>query len=346
MTQPSTALSSAPDRNAQMHHFLAQYGWGDASLHPLPGDASFRRYIRVRGKGRAAMLMDAPPDKEDVGPYVRVARFLRGGNYSAPQILAADEAQGFVLAEDLGDDLFSRVMAAGGEESKLYDAAIDLLAAWYNDGAHGKANSSVMLGDYDAETYMREVALFAEWYLPAALGDTKAQALHDEYRAIWQRIITAAALPSARFVHRDFHADNLLWIPQREGISRVGLLDFQDALWGHAAYDVVSLLEDARRDVPLALAERLLTRYVQATGQNADAFSDAYCMLGAQRNTKIIGIFVRLSRRDNKHAYLAHLPRVWRYLERDLKHPALEPLRTWLETHIPPALRGTLTVQG
>lgn len=347
--QLAGARQEGGERGLAMRTFLEANRWADAALSPLKGDASFRRYIRLKRGDASAMLMDAPPEKENVTPYLRVARHLRAHGYSAPDIYGEDAAQGFLLSEDLGDDLFTRLLAnpgGGASERVLYDAAVDLLIAWRVDGAmqRSSARQALALPEYDLKEYLREVSLFADWYLPEALGKEQATALREEYLALWSGLLAKAALPCECFVHRDYHADNLMWLPARSGVARVGLLDFQDALWGHPAYDLISLLEDARRDVPSELMQRAVKRYLAATGLEREAFLAACAMLAAQRNSKIIGIFVRLSRRDGKHGYLSLLPRVWRHLERDLSHPLLAELRAWMDRHVPAAARGALTV--
>lgn len=330
-------------RAEQITQFLDANGFADAELFPLAGDASFRRYIRIRKPGKKAMLMDAPPQKENSRSYLAVATCLCRQGYSAPQVLAHDLSTGLLLLEDLGDDLFTlELKKSGSKEAELYAAAIDVLVKWHKNSF---ANPAVLpLPPYDTKLLMQEVRLFTDWYLPQIAGKEKAALWAAEYLAIWENILSAAPLETTHFVHRDYHADNLMWLPERRGVQRVGLLDFQDAVCGDAAYDMVSLLEDARRDVPPALAEDMLARYLSATGIGCERFMAAYAVLGAQRNSKIIGIFTRLAARDNKYQYLNYLPRVWRYLEQDLSHPALAELKTWLDTHILPEWRGTITI--
>lgn len=330
------AFDISGGRLGAMEAFLDAAGWVDAEREPLPGDASFRRYIRLRKGKETAMLMDAPPEREDVQPYVEVAKHLHASGYAAPAVMAADAAQGFVLSEDLGDALYTRVLSKTSVgERGMYEAAVDVLAAWHKDKRMRKG-SALSLPEYDDAVLLREVGLFSEWFLPAVLPE--GAGLAKGYMALWKELIMFAGLPCEAFVHRDYHADNLLWLKG----GRVGMLDFQDALYGHEAYDLVSLLEDARRDVSPELAEAMIARYLKATGMEEKAFRVAYAFLGAQRNSKIIGIFTRLSRRDGKHHYLQHLPRVWRYLERDVKHPALAALSRWLEAHVPAGARGEI----
>ncbi|MBV8938869.1 MAG: phosphotransferase [Alphaproteobacteria bacterium] len=328
-----------------MEAFLERCGWTEAAREPLAGDASFRRYTRLRQEGRTAMLMDAPPPQEDVRPYLAIARHLSACGYAAPCLLGEDAAQGFVLLEDLGDALFTPALAQDNrDEPALYRAAVGVLAAWAKNPA--MRNGKLPMAPYDTAAYLREAELFAEWLLPQLLPAAQRETARAEYSQLWRDILRENSLPAEIFVHRDYHADNLIWLPKRQGVARVGLLDFQDALVGHAAYDLVSLLEDARRDVPKALAAELREQYMRETGVNREDFLRAYAVLGAQRNCKILGIFVRLWRRDGKAHYLSYLPRVWRHLEGDLQHPALERLRAWMDRTLPEAARGALPVHG
>ena len=333
-------------RDQQIQALLAHGGFAGATFAPLAGDASFRRYVRVTGAHKSAMLMDAPPDKEDVRPYITIARYMHGRGCSVPAILGADEANGLVLLEDLGDDTFTRVLAKeNGKDTLLYEKAIDVLAEWH-DARRGFSNRQALaLPIYDEALLLRETQLFADWYMPQVMGMAQARALGAEYVELWRQIIAAAPLAHDQFVHRDYHADNLIWLPQREGSQQVGLLDFQDAVYGDAAYDLVSLLEDARRDVPPALADAMLKRYLAASKTDATRFLTAYAVLGAQRNSKIIGIFARLAARDGKQHYLSYLPRVWSHMQQDLKHPAMVSLKNWLDIHIKPEWRGAITLR-
>jgi hypothetical protein len=315
--------------------FLGRHGWGTAARQPLAGDASFRRYERLDRGGEVVVLMDAPPPEEDVRPFLAVARHLSGWGYSAPRVLAADEEAGLVLLEDLGDDLYVRVLEGGGDETLLYGAAIDLLLDLHRRPPPGD------LPPYDEAKLLAEAGLLVEWYLPALTGaETPAEGKQD-YDDLWRAAFAAMPTLPPVLVMRDYHAENLLWLPRRSGVARVGLLDFQDALIGSPAYDLVSLLEDARRDVAPNLAAAMKARY--AAGSNLDAadLDVAYAVLGAQRNAKIIGIFTRLWKRDGKARYLGFLPRMWRLLEGDLRHPALNDIRDWFDRHIPEASRRT-----
>ena len=337
------------DHKAETAAFLADNGRHASTLAPMAGDASFRRYYRLGGRP-PAVLMDAPPGKEDVRPFIAVSRHLEALGYSSPKILAADIAAGLVLLEDLGDDKFSSLLAGErppGEET-LYRAAVDLLVDLH--GRRPPARLSVNGTDeyevprYDDRLLLDEANLFTDWYFPAITGRDINPEAAKSFAAMWRGLFALARCNRPVLVLRDYHADNLIWLAGRAGLGRVGLLDFQDAVSGAPAYDLVSLLQDARRDVPRDLERDLIGRYittVRATDAEFDEarFKDAYNILGAQRNTKIIGIFTRLWRRDGKPAYLDLIGRVWGLLQRDLEYPALEAARDWFDRHLPGDLR-------
>ncbi|MBE3640326.1 aminoglycoside phosphotransferase family protein [Mangrovicoccus algicola] len=301
--------------------FLDAAGWGAAMLHPLAGDASNRRYSRVAAPdGRRAVLMDAPPERgEDVRPFLAIARHLSGLGLSAPAILAAEEARGLLLIEDLGDGLFARLAAADPAcEEPLYLAAIEVLAELSRHAAPAG------LMPYDSTTMPDLGALALDWYLHG--GDRGAD---PATRAALAEALRAALAPHDGprvLVQRDYHAENLLWLPERAGAARVGLLDFQDAAAGHPAYDLVSLLEDARRDVSPATVAAAKAHYLALTGADPETFATAYAAMGAQRNLRIIGVFARLSLHFGKPHYVDLIPRVWDHLMTDLAHPSLAGL--------------------
>jgi aminoglycoside/choline kinase family phosphotransferase len=324
------------ERAAALDAFLAAAGWADAARDPLPGDASFRRYIRLRRGVESAMAMDAPPPREDVRPFLAVARHLAAMDFSAPRILAENTAEGFLMLEDLGDATFTRELAAGADEAALYRLATDLLIALHRRPDAAAAD----LPAYDDDRLLAEAALLVDWYVPAVTGRALDASLRDEYLALWRAVFGPARAVPETLVLRDYHVDNLMVLPGREGIAACGLLDFQDAVIGPVAYDLVSLLEDARRDLAPGLAEAMTERYLAAfPALDPAALDVSYAVLGAQRSAKIIGIFTRLCRRDGKPHYLRHIPRVWRLLEGDLRHPALADLESWFARHLPPALR-------
>ncbi|MBV9524134.1 MAG: phosphotransferase [Alphaproteobacteria bacterium] len=323
-------------RAAAIAAFLERTGWAVAERRVLAGDASFRRYDRLRRGDDGAVLMDAPPPQEDVGPFLAVAAILHRLGLSAPRILAKDEAAGLLLIEDLGDGTYTRLLADGADETALYALAVDVLVHLHRrfDAA------SRVLPPYDEERLLREAALLVDWFLPAVTGTATSEADREAYLQAWRAVLPVADGAAATLVLRDYHIDNLLLLPGRPGVAACGLLDFQDAVIGPASYDLVSLLEDARRDVPPELAGAMQERYFAAfPGIDRARFLASYAVLGAQRNCKIVGIFTRLWRRDGKPGYLKHIPRVWRLVENDLRHSALAPVAAWIDRRIPPALR-------
>jgi hypothetical protein len=325
---------SEDERARRRRNLLASAGWQEAEVAALAGDASFRSYQRLTQGGETRVLMDAPPPQEDVRPFVAVANWLRQYGYSAPEILGADDEAGFLLLEDLGDGLYIHDILAGADEATLYAAAIDVLADYQGREALPGIQT------YSVEVLIREARLFTDWYLPYATSGPVGDRRIEEFEALWRSALSAALeVGHPVMVLRDYHAENLIWLPERSGLKRVGLLDFQDALSGSMAYDLASLLKDIRRVVSPDLAEQMLERYLAhpiAADLERQAFERAYAVIGAQRNTKIIGIFTRLSQRDGKHVYLDYLPRLWQLLAEDLAHPALTDLRGWFDAALPP----------
>jgi aminoglycoside/choline kinase family phosphotransferase len=325
------------ERAERIAAFLSAAGWGGVMRCPLANDASFRRYERLADGTRRAVLMDAPPPKEDVRPFIAVARLLHGMGLSAPGILAEDVAAGLLLLEDFGDSTYTRLFAAGAAEAPLYTLAVDVLIALHRSFLPAAISP---VPPYDDGRLLTEASLLVDWYLPAIAGRPTDPALREEYLASWRALLPVARGVPDSLVLRDYHVDNLMLLDGRSGVAACGLLDFQDAVIGPRSYDLVSLLEDARRDVPGELQRAMLRRYLDAFPElDRAAFDASYAVLGAQRNCKIVGIFTRLCVRDGKPIYLGHIPRVWRLIEQDLRHPALAPIARWLDQHIPPALR-------
>jgi aminoglycoside/choline kinase family phosphotransferase len=314
-----------PDRDAQIDAFLRRAGWSAARRRPLAGDASNRRYLRLLGDaGATAVLMDAPPERgEDVRPFLTIARHLAGLGLSAPAVLAEDAAAGLLLLEDLGDGLFARLATDPATEAMLYLAAAETLAA-----LHGAPPPDGLVR-FTPDTMADLARLLFDWYAPGAQGDEELVSLLREALARTAPEPTVLSL-------RDFHAENLIWLPDRAGPARVGLLDFQDAVIAHPAYDLVSLLHDARRDVGDATRAATIRRFLDLTGHEAAPFMAAAAALSAQRNLRILGVFARLAGRDGKTSYLRFLPRVWQNLNRDLDHPGLSRLRDAALRLLPP----------
>ncbi len=316
--------------------FVRRAGWGDAQERLLAGDASFRKYFRLTRAGGTAVVMDAPAPQEDVRPFVRIGRHLLSLGLSAPEIRAEDTENGFLLLEDLGDDTFARVLAKGGDEAGLYARATDVLVALHQAPDHAMLPG---LGAYTGEALIDAAMLLPEWYLPEASGKPTSAEDTEAYRAAWRECLVALPPTSASLLLRDYHKDNLLWLPARPGVKACGLLDFQDAQQGHPSYDLVSLIEDARRDVPAAIHEACLRRYIGATGLDDKDFRIGMALMAAQRHARIIGLWIRLLRRDDKPEYLQHMQRCWSMFERALTHEALEPLSLWVDRLLPPNLR-------
>ena len=329
------------ERNVARQAFVRGVGWGHAREVPLPADASFRRYYRLLAGHDSTLVMDAPPAREAIGPFVKIAGHLKGLGFSAPRILARDERAGFLLLEDFGDRTFTRLLAEGADEDELYGLAVDTLIALHR---HRRADQ-IDLAAYGLEPLLDEAALFVDWYWPEKFGRPCPARVRQDYLNAWRRVLEALPKLSNTLVLRDFHVDNLMLLKGREGVEACGLLDFQDALIGCPAYDLVSLLEDARRDIDPSSVARHYRRYCAGIGDlDEDALAVCYAALGAQRHAKVADIFLRLLRRDNKRSYLKHVPRVLRLLDRQLRQaPVLEPVRTWMEEHmedvrVPPAV--------
>jgi aminoglycoside/choline kinase family phosphotransferase len=344
-----------------LRQFLNQAGFIDARRQRMAGDASTRSYARLFRGDDGVILMNSPrrPDgpaiyygksysaavhlAEDVKPFVAIANGLRERGLSAPAIYYADLDNGFLITEDFGREGFIE-----GEPprpiAERYEAAVDLLAA-----LHGKKLPDVLplapqityaIPPFDVDAMMVEIGLMLEWYLPDR-GAAPPSTARDEFVTRWRGLLGKMAAMPKTWVLRDFHSPNLIWLDGRAGTAKVGVIDFQDAVLGPAAYDLVSLLQDARIDVPEELELTLLTRYIKARHAADNAFdpagfAESYAIMSVQRNTRLLGTFARLNRRDGKPQYLRHQPRIWTYLTRSLAHPALSDLRGWYEAQVPP----------
>ncbi len=354
------SLAQRVARIAALRIFLHRSGYALADRQRMQGDASSRIYERIIRDGTSAILMNAPrrPDgppvrdgkpysaiahlAEDVRPFVAMADALRALGFSAPEIYAADLDQGFLLLEDFGPEPF----VAGSPPAPIaarYGEAVDLLAA-----LHAKQVGAMLplpegttyaLPSYDRSAFLIEAELLLDWYIPHR-GLAVDDAERDRFRQLWLAALKSALEGQQTWVLRDFHSPNLIWLPDRDGYRHVGLLDFQDAVIGPTGYDVASLLQDARVDVPDALERDLFARYIGRRvetdpGFDPSGFAAVYAIMAAQRATKILGIFARLDRRDGKPQYLRHMPRVWRSLQRSFAHPALAELSAWYKANVP-----------
>lgn len=332
--------------------FLKTAGWSEAERDPIAGDASSRAYERLALGKKKAVLMNAPFETSndlyktkaklagsDPQAFICLATALTRRGFSAPNILAADLDSGLLLLEDLGADLFAQILEREPrKERELYSEAVSCLAALYRSSfaeslqAHG-ANWQVR--SYDTDALQAEADLFLEWYIPE-FDAPLSQAAKTKWYTIWKNAFTCLDANAPGLALRDFHAENIFWLPERTATAKVGLIDFQDALFAHPSYDLVSLLEDARRDVDRHMVDDLIKQFCTEAGiKDDDKFRTAYAVMGAQRNAKILGIFVRLAKQDGKQHYLDMIPRVAAHFVSDLSLPVFEPMREWICDHTP-----------
>jgi aminoglycoside/choline kinase family phosphotransferase len=344
-----------------LREFLAGAGYAEAKRGRMPGDASTRSYARLIRDDGVVILMNFPrrPDgpavydgksysaavhlAEDVKPFVAIANGLSARGFSAPAIHHADLDAGFLITEDFGSAGFTE----GDPPAPIperYEAATDVLAALHRNRLPETLPLAPQLAyampPFDTEALLVEAGLMLEWYLPDH-GAEPTDNMRAEFDGIWRDLLTKPASTPRTWTLRDFHSPNLIWLDDRPGIAKVGIIDFQDAVLGPAAYDLVSLLQDARIDVPEPLELALLTRYIKTRRETDDSFdppdfAELYAVMSAQRNTRLLGTFARLNRRDGKPQYLRHQPRIWTYLNRSLAHPVLARARAWYSANVPP----------
>lgn len=360
------------ERDIAIGEFLTTAGLADAERRPLPCDASTRRYERlILPDGSTFMLMDAPPLLESppcdpawsaqerlaagwnatarlaagrVDAFAAVARHLRALGLSAPGVHALDTPRGLAVVEDFGEGAFARRLEEGADERELYFAAVDALAQLHAAPAtellKGPGGSWPLL-TYDATALKAGADLFVEWtpaLKPELWFDEAARKQWDD---LWSVIVRRGEAGAGVMAHRDFHAENLIWLEGREGAARVGMIDFQDALLAHPSWDLHSLLQDARRDVSPELEAEALERYFHHRPElDRAAFMADYAALAALNGTRILGVFARLAARDGKPRYRQFMPRVWRHLQRNLEAPALAGLKAWFGRHVPMESRG------
>ena len=346
---------SQKEREKARDAFVAEAGWARARFESLVGDASPRRYHRLHLQEKTAILMDWPPPPlpktEDarqnyvqktelatrLSSFIAVGEHLRALHLSAPQIYAADQKQGFLLLEDLGSLTYEKISAASSGAEDFYREAIHVLCTIHQaraprrltfgrDGAH-------ILPIFDESILLTELQLFPKYFLHGS------ETLKQEWTDLWKGILKQMDWGDTALLLRDYHTPNLLWLPERKALQRLGLLDYQDAILGPPHYDLVSLLQDARIDVPPEREEAMLRLYQKEMGIEGKkpraAFMRNYALFGAQKALRILGLFVRLKERDQKPHYVQHIPRLVLYLKRNLAHDALLPLRAWLAHHAP-----------
>jgi N-acetylmuramate 1-kinase len=365
-TSVNGAWIQAIHRNAVIENFIAQNNLQHAERIFFEGDASSRRYEKLKTEDKSILLMDMPtradgPVVKFGKPYSQIAHLAEGiksvvcinhylsliDKYSVPDTLAFDHENGLALIEDLGSNVYGKMLLAGEDMTEPLSAAAELLAELaghaHSDEIKMPGLSSYTIPPYDEQAMLIEIELLPKWFWPHVHGTEPQDALISSFESIWRKLLPLAQQNTPQLVMRDYHSPNLLWLPERKGIFRVGLIDTQDAVMGHAAYDLVSMIQDARVDISEQLAEKIFQHYIACRQNTSKPFSEAdfctaYAVLGAQRATKILGIFARLNKRDGKPAYLKHMPRVSRYLKQNLQHPALASLKDWFESNMPEAL--------
>ncbi len=348
-------------RNAEIENFLADCDRSEARRHFLQGDASTRRYETITTQDGKTALMDMPARSDhrivkhgksysalvhladDITPVIAINQYLVGLGYSAPRIIAANRAKGLALIEYLDGDVHGDMMRRGADMVEPMRNAVAVLAdmaraAWPRVLMLDHATEH-RLPDFDLDALLYEVDLMPSWFWPQLFGQDAPETVRQSFEDIWRRLLPLAQPQNDTWTLRDYHSPNLIWLPQRKGLQRTGIIDTQDAVMGHPAYDLVSLLQDARVDVAPDFQHMLYADYERLCGQlDRSTFARAYAVLGAQRATRLLGTFTRLSKRDGKHHYLQHRPRVARYLVQNLAHPALAPLARWYEQHLPQVL--------
>lgn len=298
--------------------FLGKYGW--SIVRPVQGDVSPRRYFRVEKSANKAIFMDASAveDNKQIHDFVRISKWLNEGGLKAPEIYEADEPHGFLLIEDMGDVSFRKAMESGVKPQDMYGLANDVLE-------HLKAQGcSLKLPDYYDSAIHQKRRFVIDWYVPVLRGEENPPGLVESYLKVWDEIEKSLPPCPKGFVHADYHLENMMWLPGEKGVKRCGLLDFQEALYGPVAYDLVNILEDARMSVPPDIIKEILMR-------QDELVRAWYRILGTQFHCRVIGLFIKLAVEGGRRQYLVHVPRLAAYIEKGLEDPLLEPLRQWFK---------------
>ncbi|MDX1949869.1 MAG: phosphotransferase [Rickettsiales bacterium] len=321
------------DRENLINSFLKNSISENFTREKIKGDASFRKYERIICEGKNYILMDAPPEKEDVKPFINICKTLINLGFSAPNIFNEDIQNGFLLLEDFGDNKFSTILINNiNQEEKLYKNAVDCLIELYKKTASQKFS----IAEYGKTKLLEEANLFTNWFIPYFFkpSESELNSIKKAYEEIILEAISKLNYPNNCLVLRDYHADNLIDLPERKTFQNVGLLDFQDALVGNPAYDLASLLEDARRDVSINIQHKMFDYFVEKLALDKAKFMQDYQIIAMQRNLKILGIFTRLKVRDGKENYLQFIPRVKNYLMQDLQNKSLENAKNFITKFI------------
>lgn len=321
--------------------FIYECGWGKAECTFLAGDCSNRTYYRIRSaSGKTAVIMDAYGEEEKIEEFVHISQLLNQWGCSAPHVLQVDWKNRFLLLEDLGDHTFTRCLQQGVSADTLYEVAIDAIIHLHQSVAGSDFRE---FPSYNFQEMKEKVDLFLHWYYPYVYKQQPSEKATLHWNEAWEEVLSLLEAGPKTLILRDFHVDNLLWLSERAGIKQCGLLDFQDAAIGPLTYDLVSLLEDVRQDVPEDLTQRLLSRYLAAfPSLDREEFMAQYYMVGAQRVIRIMGVFVRMLQKNSRSHYMQFIPRAWKWLENDLKHDNLESIRCWFEGYFPTETRRAL----
>ena len=322
-------------------HFLAAHGWANAEVSPLAGDGSARRYARLRAGGQQRLLMICPPSIP-LKPFLEVDALLRRIGFSAPDVFAANEPAGLALIEDFGDDTFARLLERGADEQPLYELAVDVLIALHRRVTTGDI---AVLPVFDDDRALEGLIRMLDWYWPAIHRAPAAADVRNAFESAWRAVLPAMRRVPDSIALFDYHTDNLLRL-SRPGIAACGLIDFQDAVQAPVVFDLATLVENDRRAIPDALRDAMIARYLAAFPTlDREAFMTAFTVKTAHWNTRIVGTFARLLRRDRKAGYQRFMPRIWSLIARYIEHPALEPVAEWYRRYLPPDDRRVLAAE-
>lgn len=327
----------AAQRRVRREQFLAALGWKNVTMQLMPADASFRRYYRLQGTPKPMLLMEDPPDRPPVTPfvmvepYIKIGEHLRAMGLRTPEIYHRDIANGLLVIEDFGDDTYTRLFEKGSDPQALYERAVDVLVHLHR---HPKRHD-IAIPKYDDALLIDGAMLLMDWYYPALIGKKPTEEMKQSYTQVLKSLLAQLPKDQETLVLRDYHVDNLMLVSDAKGIQACGLLDFQDAATGQFSYDLMSLLEDARRDVPKPLKDYLYERYLKGMGEGLDrqSFDYSFRVLAAIRHARILGVFVRLFKRDGKERYLQFIPHVHKLFNKTLENTVLLPLKLWFQEH-------------
>jgi len=326
-------------REKEKEIFLNNLKYTKAKRTLIAGDASYRKYERLLlDNKKTLILMDAPPEYEDIKPFISIAKYLKKLGLSAPKIFHSDVVNGFILLEDFGDATYTRILNNNYNEEALYQLATDVLIKLHSSVDKKTIPDCIKI--FSRERIINEISLINDWYIPLKGKNHLNRSAKDEYIEIWNNLIPHSQSVKSSIILFDYHVDNLLLLEKRKSYKACGILDFQDATYGPITYDLMSLLEDARRNVEPQIIEKMKLKYLSSFPEiNKEDFQVSWAIMSAQRHLRVLGTFARLNVRDNKPQYMEHIPRLWKYMDICLKHPALSELKHWINTNIEPKIR-------